>query len=92
MLEKINLEISIPSQWQSKEYMSCTTENSDWVTWKMLRGAPGHLKSLVSVLFLGSDLRIEDAAAQCINCNGFNWATELHRSGGIIELSKARQS
>lgn len=67
MLEKINLEIAIPSQWQGKEYMPCTTENSEWVTWKMLRRAPGHLNSLVIVLFLRSDLRIEDAAAQCIN-------------------------
>lgn len=93
MLEKINLEISIPLQWQGKEYMPCTTENGEWVAWKMLRGLQ-HICRALSLLFsLGQILTLKMLLLNAlINCNGFNRATGLHRSGGVIELSKARQA
>lgn len=48
---------------------------------------------LVIVLFLRSILEFKMLLLNAlINCKECNWATELHRSGGIIELSKARQA
>ncbi|KAM7331305.1 hypothetical protein ACRRTK_010494 [Alexandromys fortis] len=91
MLEKINLEISIFLQWQGKEYMPCTTENSEWVAWKMLRGLQHICRALSLFFSLGQILTLKMLLLNAlINCSGFNWATDLHRSGGIIELSKAR--
>jgi hypothetical protein len=54
-----------PPQWEDPEDMPFTST----IRCKLVRGAPGHLKSFVLAIFLVPDLRVGDPTAQLDEIN-----------------------